>query len=71
MAKIKTQDWWASTNPHKSRNSRKDENGFLICEIVKETEKALLIRTEGRGLIGLGKTFEFWVPKSVILNLES
>ena len=66
MVKIKTQDWWASTNPHQSRNSRTDKNGFLVCQVVTETEKALLVRTEGRGLIGWGKTFEFWIPKSVI-----
>jgi hypothetical protein len=66
MTKIKTQEWWTSTNPIKSQNSRKDQNGFLICTILKETEKAILVQTEGKGLIGLGKQFEFWIPKSVI-----
>jgi len=35
-------------------------------ELVAETEKAILLRMQGIGLIGKGKTYEKWIPKSQI-----
>lgn len=46
------------------RNNYADENGFLtitnICEIVKETEKAICLNIDG---------FTTWCPKSAIIIL--
>ena len=68
--KLKLVEWWKPSNANQLIFAQKVD-GKLIAEILKETEKAVLVRVQGRGLVGMGKTWEYWIPKSVISDKEA
>ena len=70
QTKIKTAEWWKSTNPRQSEGAKLVGKGFIVGTIQAETQKALLIRTKAWFQILGIKPVEFWIPKIVIESRE-